>query len=103
MSGFSTLSALIVVPAVAAVVVMLIPERRREIVRPLGLVLSLLPVPLAVLLFLEFERGVAGFQFVEQVVWISQLGVAWHLGVDGISLLLVLLTTVLVRWRWARR
>ena len=96
MNGFSTLSALIVVPAIAAVVVMLIPERRRELVRPLGVILSLLPVPLAVLLFVEFERGVAGFQFVERVVWIRQLGVAWHLGVDGISLLLVLLTTVLV-------
>ena len=96
MTGFSTLSALIAVPAVAAVVVMLVPERRRELVRPLGVILSLLPVPLAVLMFLEFERGVAGFQFVERVVWIRQLGVAWHLGVDGISLLLVLLTTVLV-------
>ena len=96
MNGFSTLSALIVVPAVAAVVVMLIPERRRELVRPLGVILSLLPVPLAVLLFVEFERGVAGFQFVERVVWIDRLGVAWHLGVDGISLLLVVLTTVLV-------
>ena len=73
MNGFSTLSALIVVPAIAAVVVMLIPERRRELVRPLGVILSLLPVPLAVLLFVEFERGVAGFQFVERVVWIRQL------------------------------
>ena len=96
MTGFSTLSALILVPAVAAVVVMLIPERRRELVRPLGVILSLLPLPLAVLLFMRFERGEAGFQFVERVVWIEQLGVTWHLGVDGISLLLVVLTTVLV-------
>ncbi len=96
MTGFSTLSALIVVPVVAAVVVMLIPERRRELVRPLGVILSLLPLPLAVLLFLRFERGEAGFQFVERSVWIERLGVTWHLGVDGISLLLVVLTTVLV-------
>ena len=96
MTGFSTLSALIIVPAAAAALVMLIPERRRELVRPLGVILSLLPLPLAVLLFMEFERGEAGFQFVERVVWIEQLGVAWHLGVDGISLLLVVLTTVLV-------
>jgi len=96
MSGFSTLTALILVPVVGAVVVMLIPERRRELVRPLGVVLSLLPVPLAGGLFLAFERGEAGFQFVERAVWIEGLGVGWHLGVDGISLLLVLLTTVLV-------
>lgn len=96
MSGFPVLSALIAVPAAAALVVMLIPERRRELVRPLGVILSLLPVPLSVILFMEFERGEAGFQFVERAVWIEQLGVEWHLGVDGISLLLVVLTTVLV-------
>ena len=96
MTGFATLSALVIVPAVSAVIVLMIPERRRELVRPLGVVLSLLPVPLALLLFMDFDRGEAGFQFVERVVWIDRLGVAWHLGVDGISLLLVVLTTVLV-------
>ncbi|MXZ68575.1 MAG: NADH-quinone oxidoreductase subunit M, partial [Acidimicrobiia bacterium] len=96
MSGFSTLTALILVPVAGAVIVMLIPERRRELVRPLGVVLSLVPVPLAGGLFLAFERGEAGFQFVERSVWIERLGVGWHLGVDGISLLLVVQTTVLV-------
>lgn len=96
MSGFSLLTALILTPVVAALVVMLIPDHRRELVRPLGVVLSLLPIPLAVGLFLAFERGEPGFQFVEQWVLIGRLGVEWHLGVDGISLLLVLLTTVLV-------
>ena len=60
------------------------------------MVLSLLPLPLAGVLFAEFERGEAGFQFVERAVWIDRLGADWHLGVDGISLLLVVLTTVLV-------
>jgi len=90
------LSLLILVPAGGAVVVMLLPERRRELVQPLGFVLSLLPVPVALLLFARFERGTAEFQFVEEVGWIDQLGVSWHLGVDGISLLMVVLTTILV-------
>ena len=93
---FPILSALVLTPALAAAVVMLIPERRREVIRPLGVVLSLLPLPLAGVLFAEFERGEAGFQFVERAVWIDRLGADWHLGVDGISLLLVVLTTVLV-------
>ena len=93
---FSILSAIILVPAVSAVLMMLLPERRRELIQPIGLVLSLLPIPLAVLLFINFERGTADFQFVERLVWIEELGVSWHLGVDGISLLLVVLTTILV-------
>ena len=90
------LSLLILVPAVSAVLIMLLPERRRELVRPVGLILSLLPMPLAGLLFVDFERGTAEFQFVENVTWIEQLGVSWNIGVDGISLLLVVLTTILV-------
>ena len=94
--SFPILSALILVPAVSALVVMLLPERRRELVQPLGLIMSMLPVPLAILLFVEFERGTAAFQFVESQSWIPELGVSWHLGVDGISLLLVVLTSILV-------
>lgn len=93
---FPILSALIAVPAAAAAVVMFLPERRAEIVRPLGIVFSLLPVGLSGVLLWRFQRGEAGFQFVEQVSWIDRWGVFWHLGVDGISLLLVALTTVLV-------
>lgn len=93
---FPILSALIAVPAAAAAVVMFLPERRAEIVRPLGIVFSLLPVGLSGVLLWRFQRGEAGFQFVEQVSWIDRWGVFWHLGVDGISLLLVALTSVLV-------
>lgn len=92
----SILSWLVLVPAVSAVFMMLLPERRKELVQPLGLILSVMPVPIALYLFQKFERGTAEFQFVEKVDWIPQLGVSWHLGVDGISLLLVVLTTILV-------
>ena len=93
---FPVLSALVLTPALGAAALMLIPERRRELIRPLGVVLALLPLPLAGWLYADFERGAAGFQYVERAPWIDRLGVEWHLGVDGISLLLVVLTTVLV-------
>ena len=94
--SFSILTALVLVPAVSALIIMLLPERRPEVVRPVGLVLSILPIPLAGVLFATFERGTAEFQFVENLSWIPELGVSWHLGVDGISLLLVVLTAILV-------
>ncbi len=47
-------------------------------------------------MFGKFKVGTAGYQLVDHRIWISQLGVSWSVGVDGISLFLVLMTTVLV-------
>ena len=93
---FPILTALILVPAIAAIVVMLLPSNRPEIHLPVGIAISLVPVALAGWLFAAFEVGSADFQFQEQAVWFEPWGISWHVGVDGISLLLVVLTTVLV-------
>lgn len=93
---FSILTLLVVVPAASAAIVLALPSGRREIVMPVGMALSVVPVGLALYLYSEFERGTADFQFVEKAFWYEPWGISWHLGVDGISLLLVVLTTVLV-------
>jgi NADH-quinone oxidoreductase subunit M len=87
---------LIVVPAVAAVVVLLLPRRRGELFLPVGFGLSLIPLALAGVLFFEFQAGVPEFQFTQRAVWYEPWGIGWNLGVDGISLGLVVLTTVLI-------
>ncbi len=92
---FPMLSVLILVPVLAAVIVMVLPANRTELHLPVALVLSLLPVGLAGVLFARFESA-AGFQFVEQAALIERWGISWHLGIDGIALPLILLTTVLV-------
>ena len=48
---------------------------------------------LSIPLWFAFDRGKAGYQFVERASWIPSLGVEYHFGIDGISLLLILLTT----------
>lgn len=92
---FPVLTSLIVAPLLGAVVVALVPSRRSEVHLPLGIALSMIPVALAGWLFVAFER-VAGFQFSEFASIYSGWGVNWHLGVDGISLPLIVLTTILV-------
>ncbi len=89
------LTALILVPAVAAVVVALVPSRRKEIHLPLGIALSVISLALAGYLFWVFEPA-AGFQEVVRVAWYEPWGIEWFLGVDGISLPMVVLTTLLV-------
>jgi NADH-quinone oxidoreductase subunit M len=89
------LTALVLIPAVSAVVVMAIPSRRREVHLPLGVALSVIPLALAGYLFWAFQPS-AGYQLVERVAWYEPWGVSWYLGVDGISLPMVLLSCLLV-------
>jgi NADH-quinone oxidoreductase subunit M len=86
---------LILLPVVGACVVGLLPRQRRELQLPLGIALSVLPLALAGYVFFVFEP-VPGYQFTEHHVWYEPWGIAWSLGVDGISMPMVALTTVLV-------
>jgi NADH-quinone oxidoreductase subunit M len=86
---------LILLPVVGAAVVALIPGRRRELHLPLGVVLSVLPIGLALYVFYVFEP-VSGYQFTEFHPWYEPWGIAWNLGIDGISMPMVLLTAILI-------
>jgi NADH-quinone oxidoreductase subunit M len=92
---FPVLNALIVVPAVGALVVALLPRRRSDMARQVGFLFSAAAAALSIYLLVQFERGSAGFQFESVQSWIPDLGVSWHVGVDGISLFLVVLTGVI--------
>jgi NADH-quinone oxidoreductase subunit M len=90
------LTALVVIPVVAAVIVLLLPRRRPELPLPVGVGLSILPLALAGYLFAAFQGGTAEFQFVTRAAWYAPWGISWYLGVDGISLPMVVLTALLV-------
>jgi NADH-quinone oxidoreductase subunit M len=89
------LSLLLWLPLAGALVVLLIPSDNRPVLRAVSMVFSLLDLALALVVFVSFDPGVRGPQLVEKFPWIEQLGVSYYLGVDGISLLLVLLTAFL--------
>ncbi len=86
---------LILLPVLGAIIVALVPARRKELHLPLGVVISIAPLALAGYLFWAF-RPTAGFQFSETAIWYENWGVGWRLGVDGISLPMILLTALLV-------
>jgi NADH-quinone oxidoreductase subunit M len=93
--SFPVLGLLVGLPAVGALVVALLPSRRRELFLPVAVVMSLLPLGVAGYLLWAFEAGDGGFQFTEQVVWYEPWGISWNMGIDGISLFLVALTALL--------
>ena len=94
-AGFPLLTAIIALPAVASLVVALIPRSRSDVLRMVGIAAMVATGALTVLLAVQFKVGVGGFQFVSDHVWIKAFGISWKIGVDGISLWLVVLTGVL--------
>src|SRR6266571_4609582 len=93
------LTALILVPvigALATVVYSFVPNRREEHYKWIALTFSMATFLLSLLLIHGAGGGVAEFRFEENVPWIGSIGARYHVGVDGISLWLVLLTTLLV-------
>jgi NADH-quinone oxidoreductase subunit M len=95
-AGFPVLTIIVLLPAVAAAVIALIPaSAEARLVKPLALLACLAELGLVVFLVVDFPAGRAGFQFISQHSWIGEFGISWKLGVDGISLFLVAMTAIL--------
>jgi NADH-quinone oxidoreductase subunit M len=94
-TGFPILTALIVVPAAGAILTLFVSKRRPEVVKLVALLASVVAGALSIWLLASFETGEGGFQFVSRHPWIEPWGISWNVGVDGISLPLVVLTGVL--------
>jgi NADH-quinone oxidoreductase subunit M len=89
------LSGLIFFPLAAAVVTALLPARAERAIRTWATVAALAEVGYALPLWWRVRPGVPGWQFAEQREWLPAWGAGYSLGIDGISMLLVLLTVVL--------
>ncbi len=90
------LSILVFLPAVAAGLIFIIPWTGDFLPRSLALTAAGVNLVLSFMLFKAFDPSFAEMQFVEHVDWIPDLGASYSLGVDGISLFMVLVTTFMV-------
>ncbi len=93
--GIPILSLVIFLPLVGAVALLFIPAARVQAVKTTAFAVSLVTFLASLPIFAEFEGGRSGMQLVEQIPWVPSLGLTYHLGVDGISVLLILMTTFL--------
>jgi NADH-quinone oxidoreductase subunit M len=85
------LTAIVLAPLVGALVIALMPRDNGSI-RQVAIVSTAVTFALTVLLLLAFAKGNGDFQFVSEHEWLKAFGIEWKLGVDGISLFLVVLT-----------
>ena len=92
-SGFPLLSVILWVPLVGAALVLL--TRGRSAAAAVAMLAALVSLLAAVAMVVEFDPAAIGYQFLEERDWITALDISYRLGVDGISVLMVLLTAIL--------
>jgi NADH-quinone oxidoreductase subunit M len=91
------------VPAIAAMAIFFAPRTSSTLPRQIALAASVVSFILSLIMLFTFDKN-AEFQFTEKKVWLKDLGVSYFLGVDGIAVLLIVLTTLLsmiaILWSW---
>ena len=93
--GLGLLSVLVWLPILGGLAVLALGDRQAGLARWLALGVSVLTFALSVPLWTGFDVSTANYQFVEQLPWIPAFKATYHLGLDGISMPLVLLTTLM--------
>ena len=89
------LTVLVFLPAAVAVLLLLFPRRAATAAKFFALGVSIVNAAISLPLWWNFDTALRGFQFRETHPWIPSLGITYAVGIDGISLVLVLLTTIL--------
>jgi NADH-quinone oxidoreductase subunit M len=98
MTSFPLLSAITFVPLAGALFILFINGEAAQVARNarwVALWTSLTALALSLIVWFGFDRGSAEFQYVERFEWMADFGIAYQMGVDGISMPFVLLSTVL--------
>jgi NADH-quinone oxidoreductase subunit M len=90
------LSLITFLPGAAGIALLFVPRRSAGVLRLVSLAVTVLTFACSLPLYFGFDADAIGYQFEENRRWMPTLGVAYHVGIDGISLLLVLLTTFLM-------
>lgn len=83
---------MVLVPAIGALVVTMLPSSRPGLHRQVAFLFSGASGAITISMLTQFHTHTAGFQFVQNSSWIPSMGIGWHVGVDGISLFLLVLS-----------
>ena len=92
----SILTTLELLPLIGAFIVGFLPNSNAKLIKQVSIAISLLVAAVSILMVVRFNSGTPGFQFVESRSWIPSFNINYAVGVDGIALVLILLTTILV-------
>lgn len=88
------ISWILLAPVIGACILFFIPERQTEWIKKVGLLATAFSMVVAFATFLRYDHAAAGYQFVDKIAWVPELGISYHVGVDGINLVLLLMTSI---------
>ncbi len=91
----SLLTALELVPLIGSLLLFAVPKENSKLIKQFAFALSIVTLAVSGLIALRFKTSVPGMQFVESHTWISNFGIQYAVGIDGLALVLILLTTIL--------
>jgi NADH-quinone oxidoreductase subunit M len=93
---FPFLSVIILTPIVTGMLIQFFPSERKTEIRATALAASFFAMFLSGYVYFGYDQAVGGYQFIEKYTWLPSLGISYHVGVDGISAPLVLLTGIVM-------
>ena len=84
---------MILVPLVGGILLLFIKNERTDLIKYLGLLISTAAFVISLIVYFGFDTASSEFQFIHRISWIENLNISYFIGIDGMSMLLVLLTT----------
>ncbi len=95
MEQHTVLSWMIFIPLIGAAAILCLPSRAHGLIRAVGVAATIPPLLMAVWLLRHFEPAAPGFQFVQRAAWIPSFDIHYFVGIDGISITMIVLTALL--------
>ena len=93
--NFPFLTVITFTPAIAGVLILLMPKERGTLIKSIALVATIISAVLTFFIFITYKQDLGGYQFVEGPIdWVKSLGISYLVGADGINLVMLILTGI---------
>lgn len=93
--GIDILTLVTFFPLVGVILLLFVPKSQEGSIKSIAIIIAFITLLLSIFMYVMFDPFANGMQFEINIPWISAFGIHYHLGIDGISLLLIMLTTIL--------
>lgn len=89
------ISWLLLSPVIGGILLLFVPKAKTNLLKIIAFLATLSSLGFALWAFIKYDRAAAGYQFVDKIRWVPSLGIDYHVGVDGINLVLLLMTAII--------
>ncbi len=95
MISLGPISWILLSPIIGAALLLFVPKEKTNLLKKVSFLSVSVSLAFAAFAFLRYDRVAGGYQFVDKIEWVKELGIAYHVGIDGINAVLLLMTAIL--------